>query len=474
MLAYRAPKYVVVVDPRFVSVRVLSILFAIFYCIGYHILYLGLHLRLDSMDSEDLQMRFLHPSQDCDPIRSECERMQRIPAAMCSGTRDGDDKLNHPEKRPCKLFETAEFEGRFPKGFIPTRIRRYWRKRNCTEEEIKNHSCTDGARMMGLRLNGTFQKNTKSGYVEPVMDMYVDQVRQWTVAFEHRALFAVNGEHEDVVMDGYYRKPHTGERVKMLACQSTAWGAHRRLYSLLQDRLHSLVTHDSTSQSGYEGQQTLAKDPEDRQQCPTIVGKGSSDQILQTQRGDRAALGKLLLLAGAEMDEVVCPYGDACGHMGQTRRSRGMKVKLTLIYDNVLDPSWRGLQVTPWWSPEVFYTYELSLDDTVDNFMVQDNFKVEPAQQWLTGDMRMEDVDEMYYGVQFEVGQVSRVKIFDMGNFGLILCEAITIYATATFMADLLLQLYYDRYAQQVNYEVDVDETGDETKESTSEQAANV
>lgn len=482
--SYRAQKFVVVYNSKFFCARIAATLFVLIYAVGYNMLYLGVHLNDDRIESKDFKLTFETPKNWCSYWRLDCQKAARVPQRQCLGTRNGDDQLSHPEKKPCKSLESEDVSAEFKSSFMPTAISRYWRKRNCTEEEVKQKNCPRDRKMNILFANGSVQYGDSSAL--PTSETYVDQAEQWFAQFDHRVLLESRGDFEDIDMQSHYIDPETGKREEIRACQSMAWGPPKMrsrtqtkgLSSLLQNGLQRLAREAEGSRSAVKG---LAESKDiERPECPVDelekISAKNGQPILQTQRGDRAPLTTILHVAGVGLDDIICHADwDSC-RPGFTRRARGMQLKVNVIYENIKNDAWSGLQVTPWSSPDVFYTYEVSLDPTVDNVVTNRGYLVE-SDTGLLGGGRMEDMVEYSHGIGFELAQVSRVKIFDWGPFGLFLCEAITFMAVLGYMLDLVMTTYSKRYREGIypvlEVEAEPSDAGD-TNQMRSEQNGTV
>jgi len=152
--------------------------------------------------------------------------------------------------------------------------------------------------------------------------------------------------------------------------------------------------------------------------------------------GDVFSIGTLLSLADVSLDsEILDQEGNGTG---LTRRSRGLSLRVVIIYSNLHDRM--GMKVGPWWQPEPYYTYRVHLGNA-SKYQFRQIFS-DPLIDAMGDDMMAthRSVKE-FHGIQVVVEQYGFIETWSWQKLIVILTTSLGFIAFLDFMLHHLFSM---------------------------------
>lgn len=434
LFAYSTPRVVKIKD-RSLGVTKLLLMFAIFcYIIVFQVAYKGEHFEVDEVEGIS-RMQWQQPTMKwCNPMHKDClsniTNAENLP--YCRQYM-GTEEYKGSEQLTCTNKDAWELPVSLPAGVLmPTHISEYEQRRLCGPDVVE---CTAKFRFEDeASKDAHLQRGT--GEAEPVRDVFVADVEQFTVLIDH-SFSTASGKlaYDDYAMQGYWldcsgpgddceKKP-----IKCIHSKCKAMG-----FELLQEtdsdgQRPAPVRSGRRLRTGHEHKDLgLLEDATTEEARQAIGLKTATEQfnVIALSDGDVLSIATMLKMARPGSRLKAAPPGgynldDIVSSDGETRRMRGGAIVVRIDYENA--GHWRLFR------PKDPPTYTISVTMRPAN-----EFKHLYVSR-TEGDGR--EVTKAY-GQLIIVQQVGRICTFSIMHALIVLMTAMALLGVSNLVTDTL------------------------------------
>jgi len=431
VFAYQTPKIVILKDRKlgFIAISLKVLIFV--YIFLWTILFQGTHLSVADVDGVN-RLSVRNPTRHmCDSFRVGC-RANYTPFTELPYCLESNKTLKGAGKKlTCQAWDSVEVVQPAESGILlPTRVRKFEQVRGC-EPSADNGWICDGAPYENLAEDGTEQ--TEEGEAVPLYHAYVADIEHFTLLIDHSFRRYGGMQADDMEMPGHYyecpsRDAHVTEcDLRQIPCVHEDCPAgtvktskeEHLLLALRGGRAHT-VAFDNRGVAAFT-KVRAAHEETPAMLASKLMSEPSGYAGVAVKKGDVFTVGSLLRLAKVDLDDS--------GKYPSSYRGRGMVLVVHIQYDNRPSGGFLGLQITPWRTPEPFYTYRITTREAYDyRLMKSYNDPANPRRSV-----------RVYNGIRVVVEQSGTIALWDTAQFLVTMTTAMGLMAAANFVTDFLL-----------------------------------
>lgn len=478
---YQTPKVVEIHDWKLGFLRQLFYILVFLYIVPYQVLFVGKHLS-ESYVSGVVKVLLREPTRKgCDAFDVDCvpefDRLSDLP--YCK-----QNNYSGVYQKRCEFRDQVDLRQLTDEGIvIPSHILTYNQTRNCNPAQ---DSC-DGRLYNFLDSDGKVQES--KGHPEPIKEIFVADVERFKVMFDHSAHSDAGVMMYSFQMVGSWmnctdpddRDAHCKEEPILCVHKHCPEGSltsrnmeralgitpstdntkesdvslavkaaktiktpdasrlavdHDDAAGVVQWRRPTASSTDETPSDVSLAVKTtnarLSADPHESEY--TIVQRFLQDELaVSAYSGDVFAIGQLLKVAGAPLDEA------QTHDTNETYRAGGFALVVRIRYSN-LEP-WMGLKVLPWQSkgPRMRYSYHITKRATGDHALRK------TVHESANGDDRL--VEE-YRGVRIVVQQYGNILVWDEMHLLVILTTTLALLAASSCILETVALNFLERSSE--------------------------
>jgi len=429
LFAYSTPRVVKIKDRSLGVIKLLLMLAIFCYIIVFQIAYKGEHFQEDEVEGIS-RLQWQQPTMNwCNPMHKDClsniTNAENLP--YCSQY-TGTEAYKGSEQLTCTNKDAWELPVTLPAGVLmPSHISEYEQRRICGPDVVE---CTAKFRFEDeAASDARLQRGT--GEAEPVRDVFVADVEQFTVLIDH-SFSTASGKvaYDDYAMQGYWLDcsgPGDDCEKKPIKCVHSKCKAMD--FELLQDpapmrsgrRLRPAVGREHKDLGLLEGAAT-----EEAMQATGMQTATQQFNVIALSDGDVLSVATMLKMARPGSRVQAAPPGgyhldDIVNSDGETRRMRGGALVVRIDYENA--GHWRIFR------PKDPPTYTISVTMRPAN-----EFKHLYVSR-TEGNGR--EVTKAY-GMLIIVQQVGRICTFSIMHALIVLMTAMALLGMSNLLTDML------------------------------------
>jgi len=493
--AYQTPKVVVLKDAKLGLLRLGLVATIFMYIFVYNVLYQGVHLAEKDINGV-YRIALKHPTMNtCDVLDAGC-MTNFTPMSQLDYCKQATElpfwssEGHLQQKLECQLWDSIETGMPVDEGlFIPTRIRRYDQIRSC-EPSLANDWACNGVPYDYLTAEGTAQNRSQGQAPQPVYDIFVNDIDHFTLEIDHQ--FKVIGEfqgddhqlHGEMLRcpsnnsfmhectrweipcsqelgatcpENFIAPGHKREKNRQLSRDKgmSGVGPFNEDHKDKKDKFMQMSSATrGSSKRALRSQASLSVSDETGRNFARRSGLPAGEPVVSVKRGDLFEIASLMQFANTTLD-------DEGWDPETTYRHRGLVLVIYIEYKN-RPSTWGGLKVLPWSTPELWYTYHVSMRAAYQ-YKVQKTFD-DPA-----------DVHRSvreYNGIRVVVEQGGKYVMFEMAHFLIVMTAAMGLLAVATTVTEMAMIYVMDRkddYYKRKFQQAAVDKETDYAPENMTE-----
>lgn len=423
LFAYQTPKVVVLKDKWLGLFRLALMVTVVFYIVVWMILYKGDHLSSGDVDGV-FRVSLKHPTMDaCDPEDIGCLSNYTPLTALkyCTQSPDkyesNDDGVEQA-KGNCQDWDSVEATLNINQGILlPTRVRRYQQQRGCNPGPSNGWTCEG---VPYDYLDGS-EIQTKPGKPEAYYDAFVADIEGFALLFDHQFRKYGGMQKDDYEMNGWWNDCPHGKALFSECTPRLIPCAHEQCPT--NSRRVPALPSPSFLQANDGRQAAVVFEKGRRLKAADRILPGG-EPIVGAPKGDLFLVSSLLDAAKVDLDTTE-------GYIGKqkTLRHRGLVLVVHIQYGNKPSGGWMGLKVTPWTTPEPYYTYHISTREAFD-YKVTKTFN-DPSD--------VKRIIRVYNGIRVVVEQSGTILMWDTSQFLVTMTAALGLIAVATTVTELAM-----------------------------------
>lgn len=412
LFAYQTPKIVVLKDRWLGLFRLSLMLIIVSYIFIYMILYRGEHLAVGDVDGV-FRLSLRHPTMhSCDPddigCRSNYTSFDTL--SYCKQNPDEyrsvDDGLVQ-QKGNCQFWDSVEATMNVDQGLmLPTRVRRFDQIRGCIPSADNDWNC-DGAPYEFLDGSNI---QTKPGKPKPYVDAFIADIEDFTLLIDHQFRKYGGMQADDFQMNGWWHEcPDSKSRGSECTSRQI-----KCAHGQCPDGAPRVSAATPSGTAFLQGQRVEAADE-------SLPG---GEPVVGARKGDVFLVSTLLHAGNLDLDTTAGLEG-----LDQTLRHRGMVLVVHIEYYNKPSGGWMGFKITPWSTPDPYYTYHISSREAYD-YTITKTFN-DPADTKRTV--------RVFNGIRIVLEQSGRIMEWSTAQFLVTMTAALGLLAVATTITELAM-----------------------------------